>query len=65
MNILVNGIYTHNCTGNSYKCLGIINHKDEETREWVDHVLYEGEEIGVKYSRTVSDFQNNFTELKL
>ena len=65
MNLVINGIYTHKVNGDSYKFLGIINHKDEVTREWIPHVLYEGEAVGVKYSRTVSDFQNNFQEFPL
>ena len=57
-------LYKHTKSGNVYTCLGIINHKDETTREWVEHILYKGDENGVFYTRTVKDFNNNFEQVK-
>jgi hypothetical protein len=58
-------LYKHTTSGNVYTCLGIINHKDEVTREWVEHILYKGAANGVFYTRTVTDFKDNFELLKL
>ena len=60
-----NNLYRHIHTNNVYTCLGIINHKDETTREWVEHILYKGDAIDVFYSRTVKDFKDNFELVKL
>jgi len=57
--------FKHKESGNEYTCLGILNHKDEVTREWVEHIFYTGDEIGVFYSRTPEDFNNNFEEVKV
>jgi hypothetical protein len=57
-------LFKHKKSGNVYTCLGILNHKDEVTREWVKHIWYTGDEIGVFYSRTPKDFNNNFEEIK-
>ena len=51
--------------GTTYLCLGIINHKNPITRVWETHVLYEGEEKDIKYSRTLADFESNFEEIKI
>lgn len=58
-------LYKHTKSGNVYTYMGVVKHKDKVTREWVDHVLYTGDEVGVFYSRTVKDFKNNFEEVKL
>lgn len=58
-------LFKHKQTGNVYTCLGIINHKDETTREWIEHILYKGDERGVLYSRTTSDFHSNFELVKI
>ena len=58
-------LYKHVVSGNVYKHLGVVNHKEEVTREWVEHILYEGDEKGVKYTRTKKDFHNTFEEIKL
>ena len=58
-------LYRHISSGNVYICLGIINHKDETTREWIEHILYKGDADGVLYSRTVRDFKANFELIKL
>jgi hypothetical protein len=57
-------LYKHISSGNVYTCLGIINHKDEITREWVEHTLYKGDVDGIFYSRTVKDFKDNFEIVK-
>jgi hypothetical protein len=54
----------HKCSGQLYKYLGFIEHKDEVTREWCRQILYEGNEAGKKYSRTIRDFNNNFEEIE-
>jgi len=58
-------LYSHISSGNVHTCLGTINHKDETTREWVEHILYKGDANGVFYSRTVKDFKDNFEFVKL
>jgi len=60
-----NKLFKHKKSGNVYSCLGIINHKDETTREWVEHIFYTGDEQGVFYSRSKEDFNNNFEEVKV
>jgi hypothetical protein len=60
-----NKLFKDKKSGNVYTCLGIINHKDEVTREWVEHIFYTGDETGVFFSRTKEDFMNNFEEIKV
>jgi hypothetical protein len=57
--------YKNKSSGNVYTCLGVIKHKDEITREWVEHILYIGDEQDALYSRTPEDFNNNFEKVKL
>ena len=42
-----NKLFKHKKSGNVYTCLGVINHKDEITREWVEHIFYTGDGVGV------------------
>ena len=37
-------LYKHTTSGNIYTYLGIVNHKDEITREYVKHILYKDAE---------------------
>jgi len=60
-----NKLFKHKKSGNVYTCLGIVNHKDEVTREWVEHIFYVGDEMGVFFSRSKEDFMNNFEEVKV
>ena len=53
--------FRHKKSGDLYSLVGLIKHKDETTREWIDHILYASKD-GVLYSRTVQDFQSNFDE---
>lgn len=55
----------HKKSGNVYTYIGVVKHKDEITKEWVDHIGYTESEGGVIYSITLKDFNNNFEELKL
>jgi hypothetical protein len=56
--------YKHKYSGKIYTYLGKIKHKDETTREWVEHSLYKGDGDGGFYSRTVKDFMDNFEIVK-
>ena len=60
-----NKLFKHKKSGNVYNCLGILNHKDEVTREWEEHIFYTGDEVGVFFSRSKEDFLNNFDEIKV
>ena len=60
-----NKLFKHKKSGNVYTCLGIINHKEEVTREWMEHIFYTGNEKGVFFSRSKEDFMNNFEEVKV
>ena len=55
-------IFQHKKSGDLYSLLGLIKHKDETTREWIDHILYTSKD-GLLYSRTVPDFLSNFEEV--
>ena len=54
--------YRHNVTKKLYESIGTLLHKDQETREWIEHIMYKDLNVEGLYSRTIEDFNNNFTK---
>jgi len=53
-------IYMFKKTGNLYEVLGYGKMKNPVTREWLDCVIYRGQETGETYVRELQEFNSKF-----